>query len=180
MSYSVGGGESGYIAPHPTNPNIFYAGSQGALLTRFDRRTGYTRDIQVYPLFFSGESAGSLPERWQWTFPIVFSPLESRRCCTPRRSTSGRPPTTGIAGRRSAPTSRATIQRRSAIPAARSRTTRTAPRSTARSSPSRPRAKRRTPSGPAPTTAWCTSRATAARTGRTSRRRACRSSRASA
>ena len=38
--YSVGGGESGYIAPHPTNPNLFYAGSQGALLTRFDRRTG--------------------------------------------------------------------------------------------------------------------------------------------
>ncbi|MBZ5621145.1 MAG: glycosyl hydrolase [Acidobacteriia bacterium] len=74
ISYSVGGGESGYIAPHPTNPNLFYAGSQGALLTRFDRRTSYTRDIQVYPLFFSGESAGSLPERWQWTFPIVFSP----------------------------------------------------------------------------------------------------------
>jgi photosystem II stability/assembly factor-like uncharacterized protein len=73
--YSVGGGESGYIAPHPTNPNLFYAGSQGALLTRFDRRTSYSRDIQVYPLFFSGESAGSLPERWQWTFPIVFSPL---------------------------------------------------------------------------------------------------------
>jgi photosystem II stability/assembly factor-like uncharacterized protein len=74
-AYSVGGGESGYIAPHPTNANLFYAGSQGALLTRFDRRTNYTRDIQVYPLFFSGESAGSLPERWQWTFPIVFSPL---------------------------------------------------------------------------------------------------------
>ncbi len=74
-SYSVGGGESGYIAPHPTNANLFYAGSQGALLTRFDRRTSQARDIQVYPLFFSGESAGSLPERWQWTFPIVFSPL---------------------------------------------------------------------------------------------------------
>jgi photosystem II stability/assembly factor-like uncharacterized protein len=76
VSYSVGGGESGYIAPHPTNPNLFYAGSQGALLTKFDRRTNYSRDIQVYPLFFSGESAGSLPERWQWTFPIVFSPLD--------------------------------------------------------------------------------------------------------
>ena len=74
--YAVGGGESGYIAPHPTNPNIFYAGSQGALLTRFDRRNGWTRDIQVYPMFFSGESAGSLKERWQWTFPIVFSPLD--------------------------------------------------------------------------------------------------------
>jgi photosystem II stability/assembly factor-like uncharacterized protein len=75
-NYSVGGGESGYIAPDPANPNIFYAGSQGALLTRYDRRTGYSKDIQVYPLFFSGESAGSLPERWQWTFPIVFSPLD--------------------------------------------------------------------------------------------------------
>jgi photosystem II stability/assembly factor-like uncharacterized protein len=76
-SYSVGGGESGYIAPHPANANIFYAGSQGALLTRFDRRTNYTRDVQVYPLFFSGESALSLKERWQWTFPIVFNPLDS-------------------------------------------------------------------------------------------------------
>ena len=72
--YDVGGGESGYIAPHPVNPNIFYAGSQGALLTRYDRSTGILRDVQVYPRFFSGERAGSLPERWQWTYPIVFSP----------------------------------------------------------------------------------------------------------
>lgn len=74
-NYSVGGGESGYIAPDPKNANIFYAGSQGALLTRFDRRDGYSKDVQVYPLFFSGENAGSLPERWQWTYPIVFSPV---------------------------------------------------------------------------------------------------------
>src|SRR6185437_4177447 len=74
-NYDVGGGESGYIAPDPKNPNIFFAGSQGALLTRFDRRTGYSKDVQVYPLFFSGENAGSLPERWQWTYPIVFSPV---------------------------------------------------------------------------------------------------------
>ncbi len=71
--YAVGGGESGYIAPHPKNPNLFYAGSQGALLTRFDRGTGHTRDIQVYPVFFSGMPAKALKERWQWTFPIVFS-----------------------------------------------------------------------------------------------------------
>ncbi len=73
LLYDVGGGESGYIAPSPTNPNIFYAGSQGALLTRFDRRTGESRDIEPYPRFFSGEPAASLPERWQWTFPIVFN-----------------------------------------------------------------------------------------------------------
>ncbi len=76
VEYSAGGGESGYIAPHPVNPNIFYAGSQGALLTRLDRSTGQMRDVQVYPLFFSGMSASALKERWQWTFPIVFSPLD--------------------------------------------------------------------------------------------------------
>ena len=77
VMYAVGGGESGYIAPHPKNPNLFYAGSQGALLTRFDRSTGHTRDIQVYPLFFSGMPASALKERWQWTFPIVFSPHDA-------------------------------------------------------------------------------------------------------
>ncbi len=76
--YSVGGGESGYIAQHPTNPNIFYAGSQGALITRYDRSNGQIRDIQVYPRFFSGEPASALPERWQWTFPIMFSPVDPR------------------------------------------------------------------------------------------------------
>lgn len=74
--YEVGGGESGYITQHPTNPDIFYAGSQGALLTRYNRATGQVRDIQVYPRFFSGEPANALPERWQWTYPIVFSPLD--------------------------------------------------------------------------------------------------------
>jgi photosystem II stability/assembly factor-like uncharacterized protein len=71
--YAVGGGESGYITQHPTQPDIFYAGSQGALLTRYDRSNGQIRDIQVYPRFFSGQPSDDLPERWQWTFPIVFS-----------------------------------------------------------------------------------------------------------
>jgi photosystem II stability/assembly factor-like uncharacterized protein len=74
--YDVGGGESGYITSHPNHPEIYYAGSQGALLTRKDVNTGQIRDIQVYPRFFSGEPANSLPERWQWTYPIVFSPKD--------------------------------------------------------------------------------------------------------
>jgi photosystem II stability/assembly factor-like uncharacterized protein len=77
VMYQVAGGESGYIAPDPKNANVFYAGSQGALLTRFDRTTNQARDIQVYPLFFSGMPARDLKERWQWTFPIVFSPKDS-------------------------------------------------------------------------------------------------------
>ena len=74
--FQAGGGESGYVTPHPTNPDVFYSGSQGALITRFDRSTGQVRDIQPYPRFFSGEPSKDLPERWQWTFPIVFDPFE--------------------------------------------------------------------------------------------------------
>lgn len=76
--YDVGGGESGYIAPDPKNPDIFFAGSQGALLTRYDRSNGQLRDVQVAPRFFSGEPASALQERWQWTYPIVFSPRNPR------------------------------------------------------------------------------------------------------
>jgi photosystem II stability/assembly factor-like uncharacterized protein len=76
--YSPGGGESGYIAPDPKNANILYAGSQGALLTRYERDTGHMRDVQVYPLFFSGMSSAVLKERWQWTFPIVFNPADPK------------------------------------------------------------------------------------------------------
>ncbi|MGH9393891.1 MAG: WD40/YVTN/BNR-like repeat-containing protein, partial [Terriglobales bacterium] len=74
--YDVGGGESGYLAPSPADPDIIYGGSQGALLTRYDRRTGQSRDIEPYPRFFSGENSASLPERWQWTYPIVFDNFE--------------------------------------------------------------------------------------------------------
>lgn len=74
--YAVGGGESGWITQSPTDPDIFYAGSQGALLTRYNRKSGQIRDIQVYPRFFSGEPASALPERWQWTFPIMFAPKD--------------------------------------------------------------------------------------------------------
>ncbi|MGE0361938.1 MAG: glycosyl hydrolase [Vicinamibacterales bacterium] len=76
--FSAGGGESGYVTPHPTDPTLFYSGSQGALITRFNRATGHIRDIQPCPRFFSGEPARDLPERWQWTFPIVFDPFDAK------------------------------------------------------------------------------------------------------
>jgi photosystem II stability/assembly factor-like uncharacterized protein len=69
----AGGGESGYVTPHPTRPWIVFAGSYGGLLTRKDLRTGFTRDITVYPNNPMGESSEDIPIRFQWTFPIVFS-----------------------------------------------------------------------------------------------------------
>jgi len=78
-SYAVGGGESGYIAQDPKNLDVFYAGSYSALLTRINRKTGEVKDIEPYPRYFMGEAPKDIPERWQWTFPIVFSPVDPTR-----------------------------------------------------------------------------------------------------
>jgi photosystem II stability/assembly factor-like uncharacterized protein len=76
--FAVGGGESGYIAARPDNPDVFYAGSYGGLLTRYDRRTGERRAINVWPENPMGYSAGDIRERFQWTFPIVLAPRNPR------------------------------------------------------------------------------------------------------
>ncbi|MDX1745651.1 MAG: hypothetical protein R3324_06915, partial [Halobacteriales archaeon] len=72
--YSVGGCESGYIAPHPIDTDIFYAGCYGGSLSRYDHGTGISRAVNVWPENPMGQSAEDLVERVQWTFPIVFNP----------------------------------------------------------------------------------------------------------
>jgi photosystem II stability/assembly factor-like uncharacterized protein len=74
--YPVGGGESGYIAPHPTKLDVFFAGSYGGLLTRFNRATGQSKAVNVWPENPMGHSAKDIRERFQWTFPIMISPIE--------------------------------------------------------------------------------------------------------
>ncbi len=71
--FSVGGCESGYIAPHPENPDIYYAGCYGGSLSRYDHSTGQGRAVNVWPENPMGQSSEDLVERVQWTFPIVFS-----------------------------------------------------------------------------------------------------------
>ena len=70
----VGGGESGYIAVHPQNPNIIYAGSYQGYLTRYDHSTGQLRDITVWPEPSMGSPASDVKYRFQWTYPILLSP----------------------------------------------------------------------------------------------------------
>ncbi|MGD0300750.1 MAG: glycosyl hydrolase, partial [Bryobacteraceae bacterium] len=72
--YDVGGGESGWLAPDPKDSEIVYAGSYDGLLTRYDHRTGQLRDITVWPDNPMGSGAEAMKYRFQWTFPIVFSP----------------------------------------------------------------------------------------------------------
>jgi len=72
--YDVGGGESGYIAPDPKNPEIVYAGSYGGDITRYDHRTSETQLINPWPRNPIGWGMADLKHRFQWTEPIVFSP----------------------------------------------------------------------------------------------------------
>ncbi|MFN7979322.1 MAG: hypothetical protein U0P30_14390 [Vicinamibacterales bacterium] len=72
--YQVGGGEPGYIAPHPSNEDLFFAGTNnGGFLTRYNKRTGELKEVGAYPRFFSGEASKDVKERWQWTYPIIFA-----------------------------------------------------------------------------------------------------------
>jgi len=71
--YPVGGGESGYIAPYPPDPNIVFANAE-AFATRFDHRTGQSVDISVWPLDYSGNGAEKLLHRFNWTSPLILSP----------------------------------------------------------------------------------------------------------
>ena len=72
--YDVGGGESGYIAPDPDDPEIVYAGSYGGDISRYDHHTGETQMVNPWPRNPIGWGMADLEHRFQWTEPIAFSP----------------------------------------------------------------------------------------------------------
>ena len=75
--YRAGGGEPGYIAPDPKDLDVFFSGTNnGRYIDRYNRRLGTSREVNPYPWFYSGEPAIDMVERWQWTFPIIFSPID--------------------------------------------------------------------------------------------------------
>ena len=71
--FAVGGGESGYIAPKPGNPNIVIAGTYTGTMTRYDHRTRQAKDVSVWLNNYDGWAARDVPNRFQWTYPIMYS-----------------------------------------------------------------------------------------------------------
>ncbi len=78
--YAPGGGESGYIAVKPDDPNIVVASGPAGrrayndIMTMYDHRTQQRWNITVWPeLYGWGVGAEALKYRLQWTFPIHFS-----------------------------------------------------------------------------------------------------------
>ena len=72
--HSVGGGESGYLAPTGSNPPVVYGGSYFGLMTRYDERTGESRNVTIWPDYNGGRTAAEMKYRFQWTYPIIVSP----------------------------------------------------------------------------------------------------------
>jgi photosystem II stability/assembly factor-like uncharacterized protein len=79
-----GGGESGYIAVKPGDPNIVVGGSIGTgpgmgRLVHYDHRSGQERIISVWPEAYGrGVAPAEHRYRFQWTFPVFYSRWDPR------------------------------------------------------------------------------------------------------
>jgi photosystem II stability/assembly factor-like uncharacterized protein len=71
--YDVGGGEAGYIAPYPPDPNIVYAADYQGNITRFDKHIGQVKSITEEPELSDAYGAANLEHRFQWTAPVLIS-----------------------------------------------------------------------------------------------------------
>ena len=82
MWHSVGGGESGFATPDPTDPNIVWSsasgsGARGGIVVRYNERTRQFRQVEVWPENTGGWPAAELKYRFQWTFPLLVSPHDN-------------------------------------------------------------------------------------------------------
>ncbi|MDH5397006.1 MAG: glycosyl hydrolase [Cyclobacteriaceae bacterium] len=76
------GGESAHLAVHPGNSNIVYGGSYDGFLTRINHQTNEVRGINVWPDNPMGHGAEGFKFRFQWNFPIFFSPHDPKKLYT--------------------------------------------------------------------------------------------------
>jgi photosystem II stability/assembly factor-like uncharacterized protein len=76
------GGESAHIAINPLNNDIVYGGSYDGFLTRVNHKTEEIRAINVWPDNPMGHGAIDFKYRFQWNFPIFFSPNDANKLYT--------------------------------------------------------------------------------------------------
>ena len=73
------GGESAHIAIDPNDNDIVYGGSYGGYLTRVNHKNNSERGINVWPDNPMGYGAEGMKYRFQWNFPVFFSPHNSKK-----------------------------------------------------------------------------------------------------
>ncbi len=73
------GFESGFVVADPLNPDIVYGGNYGGFISRFDHKTGENRAVSVWPDNPLGGGVDFIKYRFQWNFPIFFSPNNPKK-----------------------------------------------------------------------------------------------------
>ncbi len=73
------GFESGYVVADPQNPEVVYGGNYAGYISRLDHKTGENRTVSVWPDEPIGVGADAQKYRFQWNFPIFFSPNNPKR-----------------------------------------------------------------------------------------------------
>ncbi len=73
------GGESGHLAVDPRDNDIVYGGSYDGLLERVNHKTKENRSINAWPDNPMGHGAEGAKYRFQWNFPIFFSPHDPKK-----------------------------------------------------------------------------------------------------
>jgi len=73
------GGESGHIAVDPLDNDVVYGGSYDGFLTRVNHATAEERNINAWPDNPMGHGAEGAKYRFQWNFPIFFSPHNPKK-----------------------------------------------------------------------------------------------------
>ena len=76
--YNVGGGEAGHVVSDWSNPDVVYAGEYLGIITRYDHKTGESRNVSAWPENPSGHGGEDMRYRFQWTAPIAASPHDSK------------------------------------------------------------------------------------------------------
>ena len=75
--HGVGGGEAGHIVSKTSDPDVVFAGEYLGIITRYDHRTGQSRNVSAWPENPSGHSSDDMRYRFQWTAPIALSPHDA-------------------------------------------------------------------------------------------------------
>ena len=76
---NTAGAESGYVVADPLNPDVVYGGNYSGYLSRLDHKTGENRAVSVWPDDPLGGGADVSKYRFQWNFPIFFSPHNPKK-----------------------------------------------------------------------------------------------------
>ena len=76
---STAGGESAHLAPDPNNSDIVYGGTYKGYMMRKDHSNDQNRSVNVWPDNPAGSGAEVMKYRFNWNFPVMFSPNDPNK-----------------------------------------------------------------------------------------------------